>query len=101
MCRTLIKYLRYLKYWRYLKYLIRGEQLNIINIRVYGATELSEAQLQAINSYWKNRLQLGKATINLQFEVKPELLAGFVMYYEDTMVDTSLLGRVNRWQTLV
>ena len=76
------------------------KKLNKLVVRVCAANKLTSAQIASIKSYWQAKSSAANNSVELIIELQPDLLAGFVMYYESTMVDASLLGRIQQWQNV-
>jgi F-type H+-transporting ATPase subunit delta len=69
---------------------------NIIKATVYSAVPLSETLKTEIQSFLAKRTQ---ATIELRNEINSDLLGGFVLKYEDKLVDASVSTQLRTLRT--
>ena len=73
---------------------IYREQRNIVVANVSSATALSEAQEQAIAK--KLQVIAGTDQLEINLQVNPELIGGFVVSLGSQVIDASLAGQVRR-----
>ena len=73
---------------------IYREQRKIVVANVSSATALSEAQEQAIAS--KLRTMAGTDQLEINLQVNPDLIGGFVVSLGSQVIDASLAGQVRR-----
>jgi F-type H+-transporting ATPase subunit delta len=73
---------------------IYREQRKIVVANVSSATPLSEAQEQAIAT--KLRIMAGTDQLEINLQVNPDLIGGFVVSLGSQVIDASLAGQVRR-----
>jgi len=73
---------------------IYREQRKIVVANVSSATALSEAQEQAIAT--KLRIMAGTDQLEINLQVNPDLIGGFVVSLGSQVIDASLAGQVRR-----
>jgi F-type H+-transporting ATPase subunit delta len=73
---------------------IYREQRKIVVANVSSATALSEAQEQAIAT--KLRIMAGSDQLEINLQVNPDLIGGFVVSLGSQVIDASLAGQVRR-----
>ena len=73
---------------------IDREQRKIVVANVSSATALSEAQEQAIAT--KLRIMAGTDQLEINLQVNPDLIGGFVVSLGSQVIDASLAGQVRR-----
>jgi F-type H+-transporting ATPase subunit delta len=73
---------------------IYREQRKIVVANVSSATALSEAQEQAIAQ--KLRIMAGTDQLEINLQVNPDLIGGFVVSLGSQVIDASLAGQVRR-----
>jgi F-type H+-transporting ATPase subunit delta len=73
---------------------IYREQRKIVVANVSSATSLSEAQEQAIAQ--KLRIMAGTDQLEINLQVNPDLIGGFVVSLGSQVIDASLAGQVRR-----
>jgi F-type H+-transporting ATPase subunit delta len=73
---------------------IYREQRKIVVANVSSATPLSEAQEQAIAQ--KLRIMAGTDQLEINLQVNPDLIGGFVVSLGSQVIDASLAGQVRR-----
>ena len=74
------------------------ERTSVIQVKVRTAIVLSKEQTVNLQQYWQQRTKANQ--VDLVISVEPELIGGLVMQYKDTLVDASILGRLQQWQNL-
>ena len=73
--------------------LLKANHEKTLDVSVTSAYEISEAEQQNLSSALKNKLQ---RDINIETEVDQSLIGGVVIKAEDTVIDDTVRGRLER-----
>jgi len=71
----------------------KKDQLISDQIKVISARPLDKATQQTLSSLLQDRFN---TTTPVVFEVKPELVAGLLISWQDKLIDLSIKGRLNK-----
>ncbi|HJP52298.1 MAG TPA: ATP synthase F1 subunit delta, partial [Pseudomonadales bacterium] len=78
--------------------LMKSNHEKTMDVEVASAFDVEESDLQKLTDALKERLQ---REINLSATTDPSLLGGVVIRAEDTVIDDSVRGRLNRLSHLL
>lgn len=69
-------------------------EIGVIDAKVQSANKLDQETLAQLIDYIKE--QTGVLEVNLKEELKPEVLAGFILHFRDQVIDASAASQIGK-----
>ncbi len=71
--------------------------MNITSVKLTSATELSDDTLEKISKKLKTSKFVDE-TVEIEVKIDPELIGGFVIEFDDKVIDTSISNKLNTFK---